>query len=229
MKKLLAILVSALMVTVIPVETQAQEVIEPTKVGLVLFSSTCDEQILTRLMDYSIIVYLYMYKYYMPNVPQIFCFTMDTDSEYIAEAMDFINKYNEYVVVMFEDDLYTDGFAKEISDIFEYGFTDEGIQGSYGVAIVEIGVTIVQFHNSGDYNLHQTWDNGDLTSITLTHELAHLILADYEYGEDVYVDWVHGTDELIEAGQYESSLKLYSYISQRWYDIFEKYPIEEDF
>ncbi len=229
MKKLVALLTSALLIFINPVQIWASnDTVEPSRIGIVLFSNTCDDQILTTLMDYSTITYLDMYKYYLPSVPQIFCFTLNTDAKYIADALDFIIKYNEIVILMFEDDQYSDGYATGIAHIYDIPFTENDAQEAYGVAFYDKNVIIMQYQNVGK-NVPKGWDNGDFTSLTLTHELAHLILKSYGYDISVYRDWVHKTQDLINTGKYDTGFKLYSYISNRWYQVFEKYPVENDF
>lgn len=229
MRKLLALLaIAVLLVSYIPQAYSQDEGIWLFNTALVMIAFECDYDVTATLLDYGMISYIYLAQYYMPNVPQVYCFdshAIDNQFEYMDMALTFIMQYNDYVVLMFEDELWNEEFAQAFWDSY-VGDDDirENVTCCYGFADIELGIVFMQFMNNQEapYGTSHSF-----SSITMTHELAHLILHDYGYGPDVYIDWVHSIDEELYSA--ETTYKIFSPVSNQWYEVFERYPVEEDF
>lgn len=222
MKKPLALLAMIALLPNYTLEGYTQEeVIQPLNVAVVMESFTCNFDVTSELVAFSEIIYIYLYQYYTPNLPQLYCFP--DESKWRDMAYDFILEYNDYVIIMFEDELWY-----ELAPL--YGFeeldTVEEARSTEGLADMETAVIFVHFYNL-ERNPNPYVDNHDWNSLTLTHELSHLILFDYGYNEDVYVDWVHEKD--VFYSEYETGYEIFSPLTNNWYEVFERYPVEEDF
>lgn len=208
--------------------SQEEEEIQLFNTAIVMISFECDDQVTTTLLDYGMITYIYLSQYHLPNVPQVYCFNSDTIKnkiEYMTKAFNFIMDYNDYVVVMFEDAYWDKDFVQAVWKAY-VGDEDltKVVSSSHGFADMKYGIVFMQFKNNQEapYGSPHSF-----SSITMTHELAHLILHDYGYGADVSVDWVHSIDE--ELYSVETTYKMFSPVSNQWYEVFERYPVEKDF
>lgn len=228
MKALLVILaIVGLLPTYYPIHAQEEEILL-FNTAIVMISFECDDQVTATLLDYGMVSYIYLAQYYLPNVPQVYCFnvhTIQNQIEYMDMAFDFIMQYNDYVIVMFEDEFWNEDVVQAVwHDYVGDEDVTRDASSSHGFANMEYGIVFMQFKNNQEAPYGSSHS---FSSITMTHELAHLILYDYGYGEDVYVDWVHSIDE--ELYSVETTYQIFSPVSNQWYEVFERYPVEEDF
>lgn len=223
MKTLITLLAISMLMSIPVFQSHAQEEeTQPLNVAIVMESFTCDSEITNELIAFAEITYIQLYQYYLPNVPQVYCFTKY--DEYTEMAYNFILQYNDYVILMFEDELWYEYAPVVLSE--DVGIDDEDLTKSEGTAYMEYGLIVVHYYNN-ESDPNEYIDTHDWNSLTLTHELAHSILYDYGYGEDVYIDWVHERD--VFYNEYTTGYEIFSPLTNNWYEVFERYPVEEDF
>lgn len=222
MKKLATLLATTILMSAPMFQSYGQGDVQPLTVGIVMQSYTCNDKVTRELMAFAEITYIHIQQYHIPNVPQVYCFARD--DSYADITYSFILEYNDYVIFMFEDQLWYEDAPTVLSE--KVGIDNEDLPRDEGMAYTEYGITAIHYHNNEpDPNLYI--DTHDWNSLTLTHELAHLILYDYGYGEDVYLDWVNERDVFYD--EYTDGYGIFAPLASSWYEAFERYPVEKDY
>jgi len=220
MKRLFVVLaMTALLPSYIFQSYGQEEYVRPERVAIAMVAYQCDDTTGMELVAYSEIAYNFMFKYYTPSLPQVYCFEAGKDIEEQIDAFDFLLWYNDIVIVMFEDDLWF-SMADNYSSAFDLGdLTEEAAEGLHGINYYEVGLVLMQYTTEAPY---EGFNAHDFNSITLTHELSHQLLYLYDCPEAVFGDWVDDTFK--EYLDYESDEQIYSFLTGQWYEVYEIYP-----